>query len=114
MKKILLALISSYAIPWEAYMVDYSAEESMIAASVYDDFGSIPIKIVTSRKETEDNAALTEFWINQQKDFLSLSTQSEQIVIDGVGHYIHIDKPEIVEECIKTMVEQYRETYKKD
>ena len=49
-----------------------------------------------------------EFWHAMQEQFTELSDSSEWQVVDGAGHFIHQDEPEIVVDAIRRAVESAR------
>ena len=49
-----------------------------------------------------------EFWHGMQEQFAELSDSSEWRVVDGAGHFIHQDEPEIVVDAIRRVVESAR------
>ena len=49
-----------------------------------------------------------EFWHAMQKQFTELSDSSEWQVVNGAGHFIHQDKPDIVVDAIRRVVESAR------
>ena len=49
-----------------------------------------------------------EFWHAMQKQFTELSDNSEWQVVDGAGHFIHQDEPEIVVDAVRRAVESAR------
>lgn len=49
-----------------------------------------------------------EFWHAMQEQFTELSDSSEWQVVNGAGHFIHQDKPEIVVNAVRRVVESAR------
>lgn len=49
-----------------------------------------------------------EFWHAMQEQFTELSDNSEWQVVDGAGHFIHQDEPEIVVNAVRRVVESAR------
>ena len=49
-----------------------------------------------------------EFWHAMQEQFTELSDSSEWRVVNGAGHFIHQDKPEIVVDAVRRVVESAR------
>ena len=85
-----------------------SSEQSLKEAKRYSDFGAIPLRILTSRKE-QTNAKLLKEWIELQSQLMNLSSNSKQIIIEDSGHYLHIDRPEIVSNEIDKLIIYCRE-----
>jgi len=63
-------------------------------------FGNIPIRVLTGDHEKIDPETWPE-WLTWQKDLATLSSNGSQSVVSGSGHYIHVDKPEVVIQAIK-------------
>ena len=49
-----------------------------------------------------------EFWHAMQEQFTELSDNSEWRVVDGAGHFIHQDEPDIVVDAVRRAVESAR------
>jgi len=49
-----------------------------------------------------------EFWHGMQEQFAELSDDSEWRVVDGAGHFIHQDEPEVVVNAVRRVVESAR------
>lgn len=49
------------------------------------------------------------FWHAMQEQFTKLSDSSEWQVVDGAGHFIHQDQPDIVVDAVRRVVESSRE-----
>lgn len=49
-----------------------------------------------------------EFWHAMQEQFTEVSDNSEWRVVDGAGHFIHQDKPDIVVDAVRRVVESAR------
>ena len=49
-----------------------------------------------------------EFWHAMQEQFTELSDSSEWQVVNGAGHFIHQDKPNIVVDAVRRVVESAR------
>ena len=49
-----------------------------------------------------------EFWHAMQEQFTELSDDSEWQVVDGAGHFIHQDEPDIVVDAVRRVVESAR------
>lgn len=60
----------------------------------------IPLKIITS-EEYNKGIVTNQF----QKDLMEWSTDSEQIVVEGSSHYIHMFNPEAVNNVILDLIE---------
>lgn len=65
--------------------------------------GRKPLVVLTEGKRR------MEFWHAMQEQFTELSDSSEWQVVDGAGHFIHQDEPEIVVNAVRHVVESARE-----
>lgn len=75
--------------------------------------GDIPLKVVTHGIPIDgtvigiseaDSNKMEEIWQEQQKQMLTLSTNSELIVAENSGHAVMFDEPDLVVETIKFMI----------
>jgi pimeloyl-ACP methyl ester carboxylesterase len=48
-------------------------------------------------------------WTELQQDLLRLSSNSSQIVATGSGHYVQVDRPDLVINAIHTLVAEARQ-----
>ena len=91
-------------------------EKLGIEAGKINSFGSIPLIVITGtgeqRMDEFRNMKLgTEFmkeWVKMQTEFLSLSSNSKQIMADKSGHYVQLDQPELVIEAVRSIVTGYQ------
>jgi hypothetical protein len=91
--------------------VSISAEQ-IKEAGKKDELRNKPIIVLTSDIEitarqfanTPLAPALSQ-WLNWQQDLAALSDKSRQYVIKGSGHIIHLDRPQVVINAIKKMIE---------
>ena len=74
-----------------------------------NDLGNTPL-IVLSRGGTNPGLPEAQFerlkqsWEELQRDFVELSTNSQHIIAEKSGHYIHHDQPELVVDAIQQVV----------
>lgn len=91
--------------------VSISAEQ-IKEAGKKDELRNKPIIVLTSDIEitakqfanTPLSPALSQ-WLNWQQDLAALSDKSKQYIIKGSGHIIHFDRPQVVINAIKKMIE---------
>jgi len=57
----------------------------------------------------EGNAATRRTWLELQKELAGISTNSDHRIVEGAGHYIHDDRPEVVVTAIRDVVTAVRE-----
>lgn len=70
-----------------------------------DALRNIPIIVLTADHKCEESSSITEeTWLNYQNDLVSLSDYSKHIIVEGSSHYIQKDKPQIVIDAIKVIV----------
>jgi pimeloyl-ACP methyl ester carboxylesterase len=80
-------------------------------------FGSRPLRILTAQNHSYDTAktpaavhrehlAVERAWAQTQSRYLSLSTDSKQILVPNSGHYIQFDQPQIVLDAIRSEIER--------
>lgn len=53
------------------------------------DFKSLPIQIVTAGNRTAYSEKTNALWLQSQKNMLSFSTNSNQLIVEGSNHFIH-------------------------
>lgn len=91
--------------------------ESASQAAATGPFGDIPL-IVLSHDPDKPSSELppevakptNEAWEKMQEDLAHLSTRGTQSIAKGSSHYIQSDRPEVVIEAIRTVVDQVRGT----
>lgn len=82
-------------------------------------FGSIPL-IVLTRSELSTNmrresAELElKLWSEMHDQIVQLSTNGSTRVVEGAGHYIHVDRPEAVIDAISEIVDAARNAKSKN
>lgn len=70
-----------------------------------DALRNIPIIILTADHKGEESAAITqETWLNYQNDLVSLSDFSKHIIVEDCSHDMQQDKPQVVIDAIKELV----------
>jgi pimeloyl-ACP methyl ester carboxylesterase len=98
------------AIAAESASFDRSGEE----AAHTGPYGPLPILIFS--QDTAKAAAegepreLGNAWNQMQEDLKKLSTRSRRIIARGSGHYIQLNRPELIEREVPPFIEQIRGT----
>lgn len=70
-----------------------------------DALRNIPIIVLTADHKGEESAAISEeTWLNYQNDLVTLSDYSKHIIVTDCGHYIQKDKPRVVIDAIKEII----------
>ena len=64
------------------------------------DFGNKPLVVLTGGRRR------AEWWHNMHEDLSRLSTNSEWQVVDGAGHFIQHDRPDVVVEAVRSVIEK--------
>jgi pimeloyl-ACP methyl ester carboxylesterase len=61
-------------------------------------FPDVPVLVLTAGKKSSplETEKLRNKWLEFQADLAALSTKSKQIIVEGSGHFVHKDKPNIV------------------
>ena len=72
------------------------------AAEARPRLGRKPLVVLTEGRRR------MEFWHAMQDQFAELSDSSEWQVVDGAGHFIHQDEPDIVVDALRRVVESAR------
>lgn len=62
---------------------------------------NIPLTLFTSGNNNQEKK-----WSQTQKDFTKWSNKSKQIVIEGAGHYVHHDDPDLIVKEIINLIEK--------
>jgi pimeloyl-ACP methyl ester carboxylesterase len=107
-----LAQLQHYAADNDPFWAEEFAE--MYAARQVRGYplGDLPLVVLTRGKseypDTEDGARLDDERKRQQKDLLSLSSNSRQVVAQKSGHHIQLDDPELVTTAIGDVVNASR------
>ncbi|MFN8494483.1 MAG: alpha/beta hydrolase [Caldilineaceae bacterium] len=85
--------------------------------------GDIPLRVLTAQTYTHQVApifpaggSLTNqaLWEEMQSQFLRLSTDTTQCIIQESGYFIQVDKPQVIGETIAELVENFRRTQSAD
>ena len=78
-------------------------------------FPEIPLVVLTHTVPNPPapafpDEALEAIWQHLQRDQAALSPQGELVAPPGAGHFIHVDRPEVVVDSIRGVVERARRT----
>jgi hypothetical protein len=81
--------------------------EQMIKSVKGVNFGDISFTVLSAKSEykNKDERIFFDMFRELQKESLEISTKSKLISVDS-GHFIQIEKPEVVIEVIREMVEE--------
>jgi pimeloyl-ACP methyl ester carboxylesterase len=91
--------------------------ENVLQASTAGALGDVPLAVLSSdpaRLEPDLPEDLVEpmnqAWQRMQEELAHLSTRGTRHVAQGSGHYIQLDRPDVVIEAVRQVVRQVRET----
>jgi pimeloyl-ACP methyl ester carboxylesterase len=94
-----------------------SAEEESCAAmrSIQDrSLGDMPLIVISASEfpnaallnlSAEEEAQTMAVWSELQPELVTLSSNGKQVVVEGAEHWIHVDRPELVIDAIRDVVE---------
>ena len=78
--------------------------------------GDRPVVVLTAGEaltmpvvSAEGNAAMRRVWLELHEELAGLSTNSDHRIVEGAGHYIHVDRPEAVVGAIGDVLGAVRE-----
>jgi len=83
-------------------------ENSLLQAKEYTSFGEKPLVILTSKSTYSGYENLLALWLELQSDLLNLSSNSKQVILENVGHYAHIEEPQVVVAEVMNMIDTYK------
>lgn len=104
-------------IPWWAFFILPNAVageskglcRSLELASETKSFPKVPLVVLSSGKVPNGIEKTSQKWeeINNQQEYLAtLSPTSKHIICTSCGHYVHQDKPELIDEALKWIFAQ--------
>ena len=85
----------------EAKLVRESLEEGVQMLNHID----VPVVVVTRGRADGLNDEEFAAWQSMQRELLTVSTRSKQVIAKQSGHYIHMDQPELVIQEIKLLLQ---------
>jgi pimeloyl-ACP methyl ester carboxylesterase len=90
-----------------------SAEEVRKLGSL----GNLPLRVISrdpNRKKKHPNSAVLlaqeQQWTQYQQDLVKLSSDSTQVIAESSGHSVPTDRPDVVAEAIRKIIEQLQRT----
>jgi len=94
--------------------------ESAVQAALTGPFGDLPLVVLSHDPDKFSNdlppdlaKSVNQLWETMQEDLAYLSTRGAQTVAKNSGHYIQIDRPDVVIDAVRRIVEQARGTQPK-
>ena len=109
-KKILKAEINAYLIESNTGAIEEAKMlEQMTKSSKGVSFKNIPLIVLSANHKDAkgDERIFFEFFSKLQKEHLILSTKSKQVFVES-GHFIQLEKPEVVIDAIRDIVEEHK------
>ena len=92
-----------------------NADSTREAAAAKRPLGDIPFVVLTAGKDQlnpgfsrEENQRSTVVWRQMHWEMTSLSTHGRRRFVDGAGHYIHIDRPQVVLDALAEVLADVR------
>lgn len=94
----------------ESGNMDQSGDETVHTGP----YGAMPLLIFSS-DEAKQRAEkmpgdVLDAWNRMQENLLKLSTRSRRIIAKGSGHYVQLERPELIEKEVPRFIEQIRGT----
>ncbi len=93
-----------------------SISESAAQAATAGSLGDLPLAVLTHDPDTpqpdlpEDLVKpANDAWQQMQKELAQLSTRSTQVIAKNSGHYIQLDRPDVVISAVRGVVDEVRQ-----
>jgi pimeloyl-ACP methyl ester carboxylesterase len=67
-------------------------------------FGSYPVRVLTATNHPGVSPAWQTLWETMLASLAAEAVNGEQIIVQGAGHHIQLDRPDVVEESILAML----------
>jgi len=94
--------------------------ESATQTAATDPFGDLPLAVLSHDPDKPSNdlppelsKSVNKLWETMQEDLARLSTRSKQTVAKNSGHYIQMDRPDVVIDAVRNVVDQSRQAHSK-
>jgi pimeloyl-ACP methyl ester carboxylesterase len=94
--------------------------ESATQAAATGPFGDLPLAVLSHDPDKPSNdlppelsKSVNKLWETMQEDLAHLSTRSTQTVAKNSGHYIQMDRPDVVIDAVRNVVDQARQAHSK-
>ena len=104
------ATFQSHVVPLQQEMGSFvqSADETIHTGP----YGALPILIFTQDTDhpSKGMAQFASSWSQMQEALKRLSTRSRRIIARGSGHYIHVERTDLIEKEVPPFIEQIRGT----
>jgi hypothetical protein len=79
--------------------------------------GDLPLVVISASEfaatavinlSTEEQASAMAAWAELQAELAALSSNGRQVIAEDAGHYVHLDRPQLVIDVIREVVEAVR------
>lgn len=80
-------------------------EDNARAVAKLPALGDLPLAVVRAGEQRGLFARIDRAWTDTQKRLAALSTRSELVTADGAGHFVQLDRPEVVADAIRRIVD---------
>lgn len=67
-------------------------------------FGSYPVRVLTATEHPDWSAAVETLWEAMHRDLAAEAADGQQIIVQGAGHHIQLDRPDVVVDSILGML----------
>jgi hypothetical protein len=104
--------------PWQEHVAEEgSFEESAEEARTAGPLGNIPLVVLSHDPEKlypvpgrspRPDKEFNPLWEEFQSELARLSTDASRVIATGSGHYVQYDRPDLVIETVRNLVEQAR------
>jgi hypothetical protein len=94
---------------------DAEEESSAVLRSLQDrSLGDMPLIVISAGKlssaaainlSAEEQAQMMAVWAELQAELVALSSAGEQVTAEGAEHFVHRNRPELVIDAIREVVE---------
>ena len=84
--------------------VDIPESENILGGMA--DLGSVPLIVISQGRFTGATESQATAWAELQVDLTRLSSNSQHIVVPDSGHLVMIDRPDVIVDAVKTIVDQ--------
>jgi len=69
-------------------------------------FPAVPVQVITAARRPQNMPNLRRAWAEAQADLARLSPLATQTICEECGHYVHRDRPDLVVNAIRSIIEE--------
>jgi len=102
---------------WDAYLQQFDCEggydaakgwaAEVVAANAKDALRHVPLTVIYGTNHGMGDE-MESIWAEWQEGYAGLSDDRRVIRLEGAGHYVQVDRPQVVIEEIKAMINKVR------